>query len=494
MKFKDIVSLFTPSKKKEGLDDFHQANIDLIFFRLRLTSIGIILFYSFYLYANFVLYKDVEDLVFRQTLLTIHTAGFLLSILFLFIHRIYRKKKSFFQSKWPSFIVYSYMFCYILMGVAASINSQRLTGNIDAYVIIVISVAVLFPLRPVYFFPILFVNHIVFLSFLSIVSEEPFSIVSKQINTTATVLIALLVSLTFYSYRRNNFANQVKLKESEKNLQKLFAINPFPLLLIHQQSGNIIILNNNAVEYFGMSVKDISKLTIRHLLQIEDDCWNKLTETIEQAGQIKNYILEHPLTSETSRWILINVEMVEFSNENCLLFGITDITELKKIEKELTLHASIDPLTGVMNRRGGIDILQNLLLTKVEFVICFVDINNLKVVNDNYGHAEGDVLIQSVCHAIKAAIRDADVLFRYGGDEFVILFFSKKPSDVEETWGEIEKKFESVQEENPHHYPTSSSYGLYRDKPGFDISLQDILEFAVQEMYRRKVLGKQEKE
>ena len=122
-----------------------------------------------------------------------------------------------------------------------------------------------------------------------------------------------------------------------------------------------------------------------------------------------------------------------------------------------------------------------------------IEINNLKLVNDKYGHAEGDSFIQAICRVIEAEIDEDDVLFRYGGDEFIILFPTKKATDVESILTNITNGFTRKNEAITKSYQLSASHGLFHYQHGMDVTLEDILEYADHEMYQEKILAKREK-
>ena len=97
-----------------------------------------------------------------------------------------------------------------------------------------------------------------------------------------------------------------------------------------------------------------------------------------------------------------------------------------KTELDTEIHnifqaASHDELTGLLNRRAGKEFLQLKLDNGVPFTLCMMDINDLKKVNDTYGHLAGDRLLVEVADALKAQMGPEDCLFRLSGDEFVAL-------------------------------------------------------------------------
>lgn len=94
-------------------------------------------------------------------------------------------------------------------------------------------------------------------------------------------------------------------------------------------------------------------------------------------------------------------------------------------QKELTYQANHDALTGLVNRRGFELLLNQAMQSKrPEFVFCYVDLDQFKIINDTCGHIAGDELLRQIGHLLNNYIRKNDVLARLGGDEFGILMQS----------------------------------------------------------------------
>ncbi|MEV4704263.1 sensor domain-containing diguanylate cyclase [Actinoplanes sp. NPDC049316] len=103
---------------------------------------------------------------------------------------------------------------------------------------------------------------------------------------------------------------------------------------------------------------------------------------------------------------------------------LTDVTDDVRLRDELKQRATYDALTGCRNRASTLTALQEALdapgRTRGTAVI-FIDLNKFKQVNDAYGHAAGDRLLTHVASRLRGAVRDGDVVGRFGGDEFVVI-------------------------------------------------------------------------
>lgn len=101
-----------------------------------------------------------------------------------------------------------------------------------------------------------------------------------------------------------------------------------------------------------------------------------------------------------------------------------DVTVTRKLARKLTFQANHDNLTGLINRSAFERRIEELLRDSSggEHILCYMDLDQFKVVNDTCGHAAGDELLRQLGQLLKDRVREADVLARLGGDEFGILF------------------------------------------------------------------------
>jgi len=137
------------------------------------------------------------------------------------------------------------------------------------------------------------------------------------------------------------------------------------------------------------------------------------------------YRVRHP--EKGTRWLAQWGRIVYgHGNRPLRVSGLTlDITVRKETERELERLATLDDLTGAYNRRSADSFLKNEINQVQRYgqplsVVLF-DIDHFKVVNDTYGHEQGDTTLKAVVDAASEHLRDADILSRWGGEEFLVL-------------------------------------------------------------------------
>lgn len=185
---------------------------------------------------------------------------------------------------------------------------------------------------------------------------------------------------------------------------------------------------------------------------------------------------------------IVNMRMIPQFDEKKNHVGnfgtIQDITRIRKTEEEIRYLSYHDYLTGLFNRRFYEEVLIKLDTEEnYPLTLVMADVNGLKMINDSFGHAVGDELLQKASNVIKNGCRENDVIARLGGDEFVIIL---SRTDAE-TAALIIKRLEKLAaREKIQGLKLSIAFGS-RTKTRKEENIQQVLKNAEDDMYRHKL-------
>lgn len=204
--------------------------------------------------------------------------------------------------------------------------------------------------------------------------------------------------------------------------------------LVESTDDSIYVLDRDC-KYLFINKKHLSRLGIADNQYIGRSYSNyhstgktlELTEIVEKVfttGDSINY--EHKSERDDECFLLTSSPVKESDGKISAVMVVSkNITELKRMEKELRELSLIDELTGLYNRRGFLAMFEQFIKIarrqKNMVFMLYADLDNLKVINDTYGHNEGDMALREVATIFKETFRDSDILARIGGDEFTVV-------------------------------------------------------------------------
>lgn len=159
--------------------------------------------------------------------------------------------------------------------------------------------------------------------------------------------------------------------------------------------------------------------------------------------------------------------------------------DYRQREMDLEKQARTDHLTGCPNRAFGKQVLEESIRRGRPFVLCFVDIDGLKAVNDTLGHGEGDRYILVVTQALADVLEDGrDLLSRFGGDEFCLLFHDRTLAEVKSLMKDAAGAIANLSWSAVYPFACSISYGLAEGDGNSDTGA--VLRLADAQMYAHK--------
>lgn len=186
---------------------------------------------------------------------------------------------------------------------------------------------------------------------------------------------------------------------------------------------------------------------------------------------------------------LTRTTLIQFFNSMKQTMNVIGDDILKE-QKEFKELASTDELTGLLTRNEGLSFLEKQMefasLNGIKIVVAFIDINNLKFVNDTYGHGEGDKLINHVVDVIQGLARTGDFIFRYGGDEFILCMYNADLFAASKMKIRIDNAFEAFNNAFEKDYDVSASFGFAEYNYSENLSIQELIKIADKNMYIEK--------
>ena len=165
-------------------------------------------------------------------------------------------------------------------------------------------------------------------------------------------------------------------------------------------------------------------------------------------------------------------------------------THVAELQEELRHLATVDQLTGLVNRRGFHALAGHQLLvaarTRSAVALLFIDTDGLKHVNDRLGHSVGDALLVEAAQIIRETIRVSDLAGRLGGDEFCVLLIGDPDLDAERVVKRMRDTEAAHNAQPGRQYRISLSIGVSALPPGRSVTLEELMDAADERMYQDK--------
>ncbi len=255
----------------------------------------------------------------------------------------------------------------------------------------------------------------------------------KDSSSVPIYISAALIEIGGRRLLQGRFVDLSERKEAERQLQaseKKFRTfteqSLHPVWVI--QDGHIVYCNSALALYIGAdSPAQVQGMKLSEI--VEADNWAEietaLNLVISGRSQGERLVIRFaPLPGEV-RWHDVQLGLIEYEGRSAVLANSQDVTELKLLMEELDAERLRDSLTGLYNRRYFSDVFLREVKHSGRYdtplTLLMLDIDGFKAVNDAFGHAVGDRVLQAVAEVIRQHARGADIPIRFGGDEFLIV-------------------------------------------------------------------------
>jgi diguanylate cyclase (GGDEF)-like protein/PAS domain S-box-containing protein len=180
-----------------------------------------------------------------------------------------------------------------------------------------------------------------------------------------------------------------------------------------------------------------------------------------------------------------DIKIMEFISNQ-----VATAIERKRMEEELKRLAHYDTLTGVCNRGYGLELLQRQLKLskrdKSPLLLAYSDLDNLKDINDEFGHEEGDRVMVQVAKLFKSILREVDIITRMGGDEFLLIFLDSSLNEIPIIRKRLSKELARLNQISKKPYKIGFSLGFSNYDPTNPQLMDELIRIADQNMYKEK--------
>jgi diguanylate cyclase (GGDEF)-like protein/PAS domain S-box-containing protein len=263
--------------------------------------------------------------------------------------------------------------------------------------------------------------------------------------------------------------------------------------------GRWLRVNRKLCAITGYSEPELMALSFKGITHPDDA--GRDHESLVQllSNQIPSYTIEKRYIRKDRSiiWVEIQVSVV-FTEDGIADYGISVIQDISEKKQAATLIESMaytDQLTGLANRALLADRLhQAMTLSRRRarvLAVVFLDLDGFKAINDQYGHATGDLLLRSLANRMKDGLREGDTLARLGGDEFVAVFLDLADSEASVP---LLERLLSVSSQTlaigSLHLQVSASLGVTFYPQAEEVDADQLLRQADQAMYQAKLSGK----
>ncbi len=294
--------------------------------------------------------------------------------------------------------------------------------------------------------------------------------------------IGAIESLRDISYQKKI---QMELLQSQTSFKRLADTAP---AIIYVLSGSRILYVNRPFEYSSdYSDQVIIEKDVWDFIHPDDRDWVREMSLARQRGEdVPTRYQARLLRSDGNiMWADISTALIDFDNEPAILGVIIDISDRKEAEEKILYLSYHDRLTNLYNRSFAEEKIKELDDGKnLPLSMIIGDVNGLKLVNDAFGHQEGDNLLRMAAEILSSCCRDEDILARWGGDEFVILL---PGSSEERTLAVCENISRACNDLGGFPVQVSISLGM-ATKNHAQESIEQISKEAEDRMYRNKLL------
>ena len=231
------------------------------------------------------------------------------------------------------------------------------------------------------------------------------------------------IHLTAFDITAQMEAEQALL-HNEQHLRAILEILPQPIYIARRDDGRLLYVNRKTCLLFQRRASELLRSTSVDFY-VDPQEREDLRQLFETLNDIRDVEVRMKTTAGRQFTAEIAAIAVDYGGGPAILVALNDVSQRKELEAELFHQANTDSLTGVSNRRFFLTQAEQEWRRSRRFArdlsVMMVDVDHFKPINDQYGHAVGDAVLQGIVKRAMESLRQSDMLGRIGGEEFAVL-------------------------------------------------------------------------
>jgi diguanylate cyclase (GGDEF)-like protein/PAS domain S-box-containing protein len=295
---------------------------------------------------------------------------------------------------------------------------------------------------------------------------------------------------------------EFELQKSRNLVERIAATTPGILYVYDLDSRRNIFNNREIITVLGYAPEQMQKFddVTKQIVHPEDQQMIQAHyQSLRHAQDHEIRRLEYRARHADGHWVWLSGRETAFERGVDGLVkqvvGISqDVTARKAAQEKLAYQANYDSLTGLLNRQHFGTRLHSVLrragIEHSEVSVCLFDVDYFKEVNDRYGHAAGDEVLEEVGNVVRGELRANDLAGRLGGDEFCVALPDTGVDEAMHVAERIRERLSTLAfgMDSGSAFSVTATFGVAESQP--DISVKDLLEAADRALYRAKSAGR----
>jgi diguanylate cyclase (GGDEF)-like protein/PAS domain S-box-containing protein len=257
------------------------------------------------------------------------------------------------------------------------------------------------------------------------------------------------------------------------------------------QDRKFRFINANAAHYAGYLPEELTgKDSTTIVYPADKELVRNYAEEMLSGRRTDPYEFRIVTKQGNIRWIMETVTAIFYQGKPAILGNSMDVTEKKRYEEKLQRMLLSDQLTNLYNRRGFMTLAEQQIRganrAKKRLLLAFIDVDDMKSINDTLGHEEGDRALIETADVLRQTFRESDILARIGGDEFAVLAVDATDMNPAIFAVRLETNINSLNANASRPYKLAMSWGTAIYDPESPISLDQLMSIADELMYAQK--------